>query len=151
VRRARPDDLEAIVRLRLALVTAEGRRARGRPGEAWAAAHELTRRQLTVRSAPFFVATDCGRVVGLVRVAATRGSPITRDPDYGTLTTAYVAPGYRRRGIMRHLVSRVLAWCSTHGLAEVRLRCDTRNALGNAAWDALGFGAVAIVRSRRVR
>jgi GNAT superfamily N-acetyltransferase len=151
IRVARQSDAPAIVRLRLALLAEEEAlpdAAPTRSGERLAAARTLTERQLAAPSARIFLATHAGRAVGMLRVAATRGSVLLGESGYGTLTTAYVAPGYRRHGIMRQLVEQAVAWCRRHALADVRLRCSASNLDANAAWAALGFPVAAVVRRR---
>ena len=65
------------------------------------------------------------------------------------LTTAYVDPAWRRRGIMKRLVDAAESWCVSHGVYDLRLRNSHDNASANGAWEALGFRIVQVVRQRR--
>jgi GNAT superfamily N-acetyltransferase len=64
------------------------------------------------------------------------------------LTTAYVLPAHRRRGVMRQLVDAAAAWSASHGVIDLRLRNAHDNTAANAAWEALGFSVVQVVRQR---
>ncbi|HWP03236.1 MAG TPA: GNAT family N-acetyltransferase [Gemmatimonadaceae bacterium] len=149
VRRATLRDAEEIAELRIALLLEEvdARAAALRP-DARARALELTRGQLADPSQAFFVATVAQRIVGMLRCSVARSSPLLRSHSYCLVTTAYVRPEFRRRGVLSRLVQAVVAWCSQRGLDELRLQCKVDNEIGLAAWQALGFREVALVLRR---
>jgi GNAT superfamily N-acetyltransferase len=151
VRVATIGDLEAVSTLRMALLEEESRSVAG-AGPATDAELEsiaLTRRQLGERNAPIFVAEMRGappRIVGILRCALMRRSPIFSGGPIAMLSMVYVAPAFRRKGVQRSLVARAVRWCRAAGASEVRLRCAVDNDGANAAWAALGFSVATVVR-----
>lgn len=161
VRAATPDDLEVVLAFRLALL----REHAGNPvyGRLRADAPERARRlfaaqleasgEVTLLAEPG--AGGSGRrgngVVGVLRCIESRGSPLLDPPRYGYVASVYVAPEARRHGVLRHLLDAAAAWCDARGLDEMRLHAAADNPVGNAAWEALGFGVVEHLRTRRVR
>jgi GNAT superfamily N-acetyltransferase len=147
VRVATARDVATVAALRLALVTATGRPPRGSPRLAQRA-RRLTAAHIGREGDVTFLAVARGRVIGMVRAVEVRGAALAGPARYAVLTSAYVRPGFRRRGALRALVSAADAWCQSRRLGELRLHCAAGNDGGNAAWSALGFAA-ADVRYRR--
>ena len=152
VRVAVPDDLESITRLRVALLRAEA----GNPVFAQAhrlavsRARALTRAQLQRPREAFFLATCGGAPVGVLRCRASRATPLVRQERFGAVTTAYVVPSQRRRGVLRALLAAADAWCRDRGLSGMRLHCGLENAVGLRAWNALGFTGTELLLVRPV-
>jgi ribosomal protein S18 acetylase RimI-like enzyme len=150
VREAGMDDLEAVVALRLQLLAEEARSplfARPRPDIAEQAVL-LTQAQLASRTDAIFLATEGDSAIGLLRCSISRGPRLVRPSRYGFITSAYVHPAHRRRGILRAMLTKGEAWCRARGLREVRLHCTVENTEGNASWEALGYRPAEIVRRR---
>jgi ribosomal protein S18 acetylase RimI-like enzyme len=151
VRQAAAGDAGAIAELRWALLCEENPAARQELGpRAREIALRLTRSQLVDRRQAFFVAIAGGRVVGVLRCAAARGSPLLQHDRYCAVTTAYVRPEFRRRGVLSQLLREVLHWCRRRDLDELRLQCKASNRSALTAWRALGFRETALVLQRRV-
>lgn len=151
VRQATSDDLATIVGMRLALLREESRSplfADPHP-DADARALRITAAQLLDTEQVFLLAMAGTEPVGELRCTISPGTPLLRDATRGFLTAAYVIPRFRRRGVLRHLVDAAVAWCAGHGVHDLRLHCTSENAEGNAAWEALGFEVVEVVRRRR--
>jgi GNAT superfamily N-acetyltransferase len=150
VRRAGADDVAAIVDMRLALLREELRAPLHRHAHPDAArrARRLTERQLAGAREVVFVAEIGGAPVGMLRCAMVRASPMVRPSRYALLTTAYVRPAHRRRGVLRVLVRAALRWCRAAGLAEMRLHCALTNHGGASAWRALGFEPAEVLHRR---
>lgn len=89
-----------------------------------------------------------GAVVGIVRVAAAPPSPLHAEFRHAYLSSAFVKPAARRRGVLRSLVAHALAWCEAHGVSEVRLHSAVGNAAAAKAWQALGFDVAEELRRR---
>ncbi len=157
VRAAGRDDLDAIVRLRMAAVreekhpTASGASSGGpdAPDDVTRARH-LTRRQLTGKHEAFFLAIRAGNPVGVVRVREVRRVSPIRDQSQALLTTAFVVARERRTGVMRALVEAADEWARSRGLGAIRLRCATDNTVGRRTWAALGFESVALLMERSI-
>jgi GNAT superfamily N-acetyltransferase len=152
VRTASADDAEAIALLRVALLREESghdRHHRLRPDVA-RRARQLTRRQLADPSQVFFVAVRRGGPVGILRCRVLHRTPLMAEAAQGEVTTAYVLPGERRRGVLRALLVAAEAWCRERGLPAMRLHCGRGNANAQAAWQALGFEPAEIVFHRAI-
>jgi ribosomal protein S18 acetylase RimI-like enzyme len=147
VRVATARDVATVAALRVALVAAEGTTPRG-PSRLAQRARRLTEAHLGREGDVTLLAVARGRVVGMVRAVEVRGAALAGPARYAVLTSAYVRPGFRRRGALRALVRAADAWCRSRRLGEVRLHCAAGNDGGNAAWSALGFAA-ADIRYRR--
>jgi GNAT superfamily N-acetyltransferase len=152
VRPATPRDLDAVVALRIALLrehpdhpiygrlrTEVDRRAR-----------ELFAAQLRARTETIFLAELAGEVVGIVRCVESIGSPLLEPARYAYVSSAYVRPDVRRRGVLRALMSEVERWCRARGLDQMRLHNVAGSEAAERAWHALGFTIVEQVRLRTI-
>ena len=153
VRRAQLSDLETIVELRLSLLREYAENplyGRLRP-DAEARAHDLYRAQLTSPLEAIFVAEAEAGVVGILRCVDTPSSPLLDPERYCYVSSAYVRPEWRRRGVLRALLERAIAWCDERGIDEMRLHNAASSIAATEAWQALGFDVVEQVRRRKVR
>ncbi|MBC7894836.1 MAG: GNAT family N-acetyltransferase [Cytophagaceae bacterium] len=143
IRRAAPRDFEIVIGLRRSL------RREERPGEEPidAQLRSMTRKQLNAAGQVIFLAEVADEAVGILRCALQ--APTELVARTALLTTAYVDPAWRRRGIMTRLVDAAEGWCASHGVRDLRLRNAHDNAAANGAWEALGFRVVQVVRQRR--
>jgi ribosomal protein S18 acetylase RimI-like enzyme len=151
VRPATPADLDTVVGMRLALWKEEARSAlfADPHPDAAARARQITASQLLDDDQVFLLAISGTEAVGALRCTVTHGSPMLRQAARGFLSAAYVRPAFRRRGVLRTLVAAAEAWCRERDAHDLRLHCTPENVEGNAAWEALGFGVVEVVRQRR--
>jgi GNAT superfamily N-acetyltransferase len=143
VRVAGPDDATVVTALRAALRVEESPAS---PDTSRRRLHAYTRLQLMSLGQVFFLAERGGRTIGLLRCALQFQGEA--QPRTAMLTTAYVLPAHRRRGVMRQLVDAAAAWSASHGVIDLRLRNAHDNTAANAAWEALGFSVVQVVRQR---
>ncbi len=128
IRRAGPDDAEAIARVHV--------RAHGETYPPLLAPQPYAAPDLALRSAQWrgalggpgaaFVASDGGRVVGFGHL------------HDDTITTLYILASHHRRGIGRRLLARLLSELSTRGVAEARFDVLARNAGAIAFYEAEG-------------
>ena len=63
-------------------------------------------------------------------------SPADPFPRRPVIVNMYTEPGYRRRGIARELMKRMLAWCRTEGFGSVVLHASED---GRPLYESLGF------------
>lgn len=150
VRVADASHLDVIVALRLALLREERRSplfARPRR-DAAELARTLSAQQLAMPTEVTLLAWDGARAVGLLRCTISRGTRLVRPTRYGFLTSAYVLPSHRRRGVLRALLDAAEQWCRARGLREVRLHCTVENAEGQDVWERLGYRPSEVVRRR---
>ena len=153
VRPATPRDLDAVVALRIALLrehpnhpiygrlrTEIDRRAR-----------ELFAAQLRARTETILLAELAGEVVGIIRCVESIGSPLLEPARYAYVSSAYVRPDARRRGVLRALMAEVERWSRSRGLDQMRLHNVAGSVAAERAWDALGFAIVEQVRLRPIR
>lgn len=152
VRPATPRDLDAVVALRLALLREHPDHpiyGRLRP-EADRRARELFAAQLRSRVEMILLAEVTGEVVGIIRCVESIGSPLLEPARYAYVSSAYVRPDARRRGVLRALMAEVERWCRARGLEQMRLHNVAGSEAAEGAWDALGFAIVEQVRLRAV-
>jgi ribosomal protein S18 acetylase RimI-like enzyme len=150
VRRARLDDLQAIVELRLALLREYHEHplyAHLRP-DAPARAYDLFRAQLTSPAEAMFIGERNRTVIGVLRCVESGGSPLLLPDRYCYVSSVYVRPEQRRQGVLRGLLAAAETWCEERGLNEMRLHSSTSSQVAVDTWDALGFETVEHVRRR---
>lgn len=152
VRRATTADLDTVVALRLALL----REYREHPiygrlrRDAAQRARLVFGSQLESSNEVIFLAEDDAVAVGLLRCVESIGSPLLAPDRYCYVSSVYVLPKYRRRGVLRRLMERAVEWCGERGLTEMRLHNVGTHHGTAAAWDSLGFEVVEQVRLRRL-
>ena len=150
VREATVDDLPSIVELRLALL----REYRDHPiygnlrDDVTPRAFELYRTQLSSGMEVLFLAEREQRIVGIMRCVDAATSPLLLPERYCYVSSVYVRPDERRRGVLRALMRAAEQWCADRGLSEMRLHNSTSNPAARGAWQALGFDVVEEVRRR---
>jgi ribosomal protein S18 acetylase RimI-like enzyme len=150
VRPATTRDLDAVVALRLALLREHPEHpiyGRLRP-EADRRARELFAAQLRTRTETILLAEMASEVVGIIRCVESIGSPLLEPTRYAYVSSAYVRPDVRRRGVLRALMTEVERWSRARGLDQMRLHNVAGSEAAERAWDALGFGIVEQVRLR---
>lgn len=152
IRRATSDDLDAVVRLRLALLREYPDHAIY--GRLRANADQLARpvfaTQLESGNETTFLAECDGEAVGILRVVEAAASPFLMPERYCYVSSVYVVPARRRQGVLRQLLAHAIEWCRHRGLGEMRLHSVGERESASAAWDALGFQVVEQVRVRRI-
>jgi len=152
VRPATPRDLDAVVALRIALLREHPDHpiyGRLRP-EIDRRARELFAAQLRARTETILLAELAGEVVGIIRCVESIGSPLLEPARYAYVSSAYVRPDARRRGVLRALVTEVERWCRARGLDQMRLHNVAGSEAAERAWSALGFTIVEQVRLREI-
>lgn len=153
VRHAAATDLPAILSLRMALLREHSHNAiygRLRP-DAEARAAKLFAAQIQSPNEVIFLATIGGETVGILRCIHSTGSPLLEPAQYAYVSSVYVVPKARERGVLRALLTSADGWCAERGLEEMRLHNAADNPLANAAWEALGFDVVEHLRVRSLR
>jgi len=152
VRPATPRDLDAVVALRIALLREHPDHpiyGRLRP-EIDRRARDLFAAQLRARTETILLAELAGEVVGIIRCVESIGSPLLEPARYAYVSSAYVRPDVRRRGVLRALVAEVERWTRARGLDQMRLHNVAGSEAAERAWDALGFAIVEQVRVRTI-
>ena len=152
VRPATPRDLDAVVALRLALLREHpDHPIYGRlRSEIDRRARELFAAQLRATTETIFLAELAGEVVGIIRCVESIGSPLLDPARYAYVSSAYVRPEARRRGVLRALVAEAERWSRARGLDQMRLHNVAGSMAAERAWDALGFEIVEQVRFRQI-
>jgi ribosomal protein S18 acetylase RimI-like enzyme len=152
VRPATLADLDAIVELRLALLG----EYRDHPfyanlrNDARARAHDLYQNQLSSPFETMFLAQRGEQVVGVLRCVDTPTSPVLLPERYCYVSSAYVMPDDRKKGVLRALLDAADEWCEERGLGEMRLHNSVFSHEARQAWDSLGFEVVEEVRRREL-
>jgi GNAT superfamily N-acetyltransferase len=152
IRRAESSDLATVVSLRLALLREYGDHplyADLHP-DVVDRAFELYHAQIASSDERLFLAEMNREAVGILRAVDMRGSPLVLPERYCYVSSVYVVPSARRQGVMRALVHAAERWCEERGLGEMRLHNASSSPAAAAAWAALGFDVVEVVRRRTV-
>ena len=150
IREATPRDLAAVVALRLALLREHpehpvyGRLRRDVADRA----RELFASQLRSPSEVIFLAEQKDEAIGVLRCVESVGSPLMEPARYAYVSSVYVRPEARRRGVLRALLVAAERWARARGLRQMRLHNVAGSTNAEAAWSALGFGVVEQVRLR---
>lgn len=152
VRPAKLDDLTSIVQLRLALL----REYHDHPlyknlrPDAHDRAFELYSAQLLSPNEAMFVAElgERRQIVGILRCVDTPSSPLLLPERYCYVSSVYVSPAQRKKGVLRALLAAAEQWCDARGLGEMRLHNSSISGVAAEAWSALGFEVVEHVRRR---
>ena len=151
VRTATDADLPTIVEMRLALL-------RNHPDhpiygrlrhDARERAYAVFGSQLRSPNEAMFLAERDGEVVGILRCVDTPNSPLLHPDKYCYVSSVYVRPAARRRGVLKALLQRARSWCTERGLSEMRLH-NVPSGVASAAWQAEGFTVVEEVRLRHL-
>ena len=152
VRRATLADLPVVTELRLELLREHGnnRIYRRLRSDAPARAEKLYAAQLQSPTEAMFLAQRGRDVVGVLRCVQSPGSPLLMPPQYAYVSSVYVRPRARRGGVLRSLLAAAEAWCAERGLTEMRLHNAADNPDANAAWEAMGFEIVEVMRVREL-
>ncbi|MEO6876987.1 MAG: GNAT family N-acetyltransferase [Gemmatimonadaceae bacterium] len=150
VRPAQSDDLQVIVELRMALLREYGDHPlyANLRSDAEDRAFELYRAQLRAPNETIFVAESADGVIGLLRCVDAVGSPLFLPERYCYVSSVYVRPAERRRGVLHAMMAAADQWCAARGLGEMRLHNVGSSEVAQRAWSSMGFDVVEHVRLR---
>jgi ribosomal protein S18 acetylase RimI-like enzyme len=153
IRNATHADLKIIVALRVALLRehSHNRIYSRLRADAEQRAAKLFAAQLASPNVVIFLAELDGETVGILRCIHSTGSPLLEPAQYGYISSVYVLPKARERGVLRTLMAAADGWCRDRGLDEMRLHNAADNPLANAAWESLGFEVVELLRVRSLK
>ncbi len=161
VRRATLRDLDAVMQLRLALLREYPDHpiyGRLQP-DVSARARELFAAQLRSSHESIFLASFEHQVrkreayaesVGILRCTESTSSPLLEPSRYAYVSSVFVRPDARRRGVLKALLAAADGWSRARGLDEMRLHNVADSDSAGVAWAALGFEIVEHVRLRRM-
>lgn len=150
MREATSHDLAAIVRLRVALLREHPEHpiyGRLRP-DVSDRARALFAAQLRSPMEVIFLAERGGETIGVLRCVESLGSPLLEPARYAYVSSVYVRPDARRRGVLRMLLHAADDWARARGLHQMRLHNIVGSEAAEGAWSALGFNVVEQVRLR---
>jgi GNAT superfamily N-acetyltransferase len=152
VRAATPRDLESVVALRLALLREHPEHPiyGNLRADVTKRARELFAAQLRSTMETIFLAELEGQVVGILRCVESMGSPLLDPARYAYVSSVYVRPEFRRRGVLRALVRAAERWSRDRGLFQMRLHNVAGSEMAERAWAAIGFEVVEQVRVRTI-
>src|SRR2546430_12185460 len=105
-------------------------------------ARELFSAQLRSETESIFLAESDDTVVGVLRCVESIGSPLLEPARYAYVSSVYVRPEARRRGVLRALLRAAERWARVRGLDQMRLHNVAGSAEAEGAWAALGFDVV---------
>jgi GNAT superfamily N-acetyltransferase len=152
VRPAKLDDLDVIVELRLALLREYDTHPfyeHLRP-DVTLRAYELYRAQIASPYETIFLAERGERVIGLLRCVDTATSPVLLPERYCYVSSVFVVPPERKKGVLRAMMRAAERWCDERDIGEMRLHNAASSKAARETWGALGFEVVEEVRRRDV-
>jgi ribosomal protein S18 acetylase RimI-like enzyme len=152
VRRASPADLETVIALRVALLREyQEHPVYGRlRTDAEARARPAFAAQLDSPAEAIFLAEENREAIGILRCVDVIGAPMLMPDRYCYVSSVYVKPAHRHRGVLRSMLETAERWCHERGLTEMRLHNVDTSDSAVGAWDALGFAVVEQVRLLRL-
>ncbi|HYD51858.1 MAG TPA: GNAT family N-acetyltransferase, partial [Gemmatimonadaceae bacterium] len=113
-------------------------------------ARPLFASQLSSPTEAIFLAESDGHAVGILRCVETHASPLLEPDRYAYVSSVFVEPAFRRRGVLHALHDEAARWCRARGLHEMRLHNVGTNVDARSSWDALGFEVVEQVRLKHL-
>lgn len=151
VRQATTRDVHSVLALRLALLREHpdhpvyGRLRK----DVSTRAMSLFMAQLRSEAEAIFLADIGGYTsVGILRCVESIGSPLLDPARYAYVSSVYVKPEFRRRGVLRALLRTADRWALDRDLDQMRLHNVSGSESAEGAWEALGFQVVEQVRVR---
>ncbi len=153
MRKATIRDLDEVTKLRLALLREHPEHpiyGRLRP-DVSARARVLYTTQLRSTTESIFLADCDGEIAGILRCVESMGSPLMEPERYTYVSSVYVRPEHRRRGVLRALVKEAERWSRERNIDQIRLHNVAGSEGAEGAWGALGFQVVEQVRVRTFR
>ncbi len=152
VRLAGVRDVDAVLDLRLALLREHPNHpVYGRlRADVTRRARELFTAQLGSTQEAIFLAEKDQVATGILRCVESIGSPLLDPQRYAYVSSVYVRPEDRRRGVLRALLRAADRWARDRGLDQMRLHNVAGSESAEGAWSALGFEVVEQVRLRRL-
>jgi GNAT superfamily N-acetyltransferase len=152
VREATLRDLDTVMQLRLSLLREHPNHPiYGRlKSDVTARAKELFGTQLRSNMESIFLAEYDKEIAGILRCVESIGSPLLEPARYAYVSSVYVRPEARRRGVLRAMLGAAERWARGRGLDQMRLHNVAGSTSAEPAWDALGFEVVEQVRVRNV-
>jgi GNAT superfamily N-acetyltransferase len=90
-------------------------------------------------------------VIGILRCVHSIGYPLLYPDAYGYISSVYVVPSERRRGVLKLMLEAAEQWCKNRGLDEMRLYSLPGETVSAQTWESLGFEVVEQLRVRRIQ
>lgn len=108
------------------------------------------KRMIHSPNAVLFVAEDNGKIVGYSLGKIEKRPPIFKIQKTGQITDAFVLKEYRRKGLAKRMVNRLIEWFKSKGIDIVELDVDNRNDIGMKVWKKMKFERYMIRKKRRI-
>lgn len=86
----------------------------------------------------YIVGEDDGKIIGITNGKIEVYPPIFKKKKLGYLFIAYVLPQYRRKGIGKKLLNKILTWFKSKGISAVETDVYFKNPYASV-WRKLGF------------
>ncbi|MDR1691896.1 MAG: GNAT family N-acetyltransferase [Oscillospiraceae bacterium] len=116
-----------------------------------AAARSVLATQLTSKLCAMFIAEDGGGVFGFCSAQLKMPDRrFTMDGRLGRIADIYVEPDARKGGVARALLRAAEDWLREHGATLIECDVMGNNAAGNAFWSKMGYGELAVLRSKKI-
>ncbi len=85
------------------------------------------------------VAVDKNKIVGYFVSEIIESKEYKVEKKIGYIHTAYITENYRRMGLGNEMYDLTKFWFKKNKIKYVELTVDSRNKIGNSAWNKIGF------------
>lgn len=96
-------------------------------------------KNLERRNFLILVAVDKNKIVGYFQSEIAKAKGYKIEKRMGHLHNAYINIKYRRIGLGKDMLFLTLTWFRKNKIKFAELTVDSRNKMGNSAWNKLGF------------
>jgi ribosomal protein S18 acetylase RimI-like enzyme len=149
VRRARPDDMETLLKFEQSLIEAE------RPFDPTIRSGTDVRyydlaELLVSPHAELVVAEIDAQIVGCGYARIKPASDYLKHPNYSYLGFMYVVPEHRGRGINREIITVLEEWSLSRGVTEMRLEVYAENGAAIRAYEKSGYASLTLTMRKAI-
>ena len=79
------------------------------------------------------------KVIGYLIGKIEKPKPYAAPEKIGKVASAFVSEKYRRKGVGKKTVEKLLEWFKENKIKHIELNVDSRNKIGLGAWKKFGF------------
>jgi ribosomal protein S18 acetylase RimI-like enzyme len=97
-----------------------------------------------------FIALENKKILGMVLGQYFRPLPISKFNKKGYISNLYVHKDYRKRGIGKKLVNRLMRWFKENAVHYISLEIHVKNRVAQKLYKDLGFEDYTIKLTRRI-
>jgi len=154
IRKAKGSDIKEI--LKLAIENNEFHRGFSNipletPSNLRRAEGKQIRKDFKSRNVSFFVAEECGKIIGHMTAEIHKKHPFTKPKTKGYIADTYILKKHRKKGLTRLLFAEVLKWFKKRRVTHISLAVNTQNKTAVKVWHRLGFKDTILNMNRGIK